>query len=159
MTDSSGGVPFHIRNMREGNRYIKSGTTLFPCPSSTDISNLRPDQEVITVLSKQTGGIVVEHDSTYVTKSGERVRPAEAEAMRLVSKHTSVPVGSQALSIGNMRDGIRIIGSMHRFRGLLSGVIGQYGWIGLHRRDGILVGLMLPGRFCFNVVIATKCYL
>ncbi|KAJ9369323.1 hypothetical protein DTO282E5_5985 [Paecilomyces variotii] len=78
--------------MREGNRYIKSGTTLFPCPSSTDISNLRPDQEVITVLSKQTGGIVVEHDSTYVTKSGERVRPAEAEAMRLVSKHTSVPV-------------------------------------------------------------------
>lgn len=27
-----------------------------------------------------------------MAKSGHRVRPAEAEAMRLVSKHTSVPV-------------------------------------------------------------------
>ncbi|CRG87972.1 hypothetical protein PISL3812_04994 [Talaromyces islandicus] len=38
------------------------------------------------------GRIVLEYDFSYVVKSGRGVRYAEAEAMRLVSKHTSVPV-------------------------------------------------------------------
>jgi aminoglycoside phosphotransferase (APT) family kinase protein len=38
------------------------------------------------------GRIVLEHDFADVTKYGHGIRPAEAEAMRLVSKHTSVPV-------------------------------------------------------------------
>lgn len=92
MTEPSGGIPFRMQNMRKGNRYIKKGNTLFPCSSLENISDLPPDQEVITILSKQIGRIVLEHDFSYVTKSGHGVRPAEAEAMRLVAKHTSVPV-------------------------------------------------------------------
>jgi hypothetical protein len=92
MTDPSSGVPFQIQNLREGNRYIKKDKTLYPCPPFVDILSLPPNQEVITVLSKQMGRLVLEHDFSYVTKSGHGVRPAEAEAMRLVSKHTSVPV-------------------------------------------------------------------
>ncbi|PLB34074.1 uncharacterized protein BDW47DRAFT_134666 [Aspergillus candidus] len=57
------------------------GKTLFPCPSSVDIATLPADQGIITVLSKQIRRIIL-----------EGVRPAEAEAMKLVSKHTSVPV-------------------------------------------------------------------
>jgi aminoglycoside phosphotransferase len=92
MTDSSSGVPFLIENLREGDQYIKEGNTLYPCPSSVDISSLPPNQEIITVLSKQIGRLVLEHDFSYVTKSGYAVKPAEAEAMRLVFKHTAVPV-------------------------------------------------------------------
>ncbi|PYI29849.1 kinase-like protein [Aspergillus indologenus CBS 114.80] len=96
MTDPSGGIPFRTQNMRKGDRYIKIGNTLFPCPefeNITDfITDLPPDQELITVLDKQMGRIILEYDFSYVTKSGHGVRPAEAEAMRLVSKHTSVPV-------------------------------------------------------------------
>lgn len=38
------------------------------------------------------GRLVLEHDFSYVTKSGHGVRSAEAEAMRLVFQHTSVLV-------------------------------------------------------------------
>jgi hypothetical protein len=95
MTDPSGGVPFGMQNMQEGNRYIKKGNTLFPCPAFKnieDVLGLPPDEEVITVLGKQMGRIVLEYDFSYVTKYGYGVRPPEAEAMRLVSKHTAVPV-------------------------------------------------------------------
>lgn len=92
MANPSDGIPFLLENLRQGHRYIKIGKTLFPCPPSADISDLPLDQEIITVLSKQMGRIILEHDFSYVTKSGHGVRPAEAEAMRLVSKHTSVPV-------------------------------------------------------------------
>lgn len=51
---------------------------------------------------------------------------------------------------GNLRGGIRITGSMCRFRDLLSGVTGRCGWIGLRRGDGILVELMPPGGSCFK---------
>ncbi|KAE8372695.1 kinase-like protein [Aspergillus bertholletiae] len=95
MTDSTGGVPFQIQNLQQGNRYIKIGTTLFPCPFA-NLSDFPPDlpqdQEIITVLSKQRGRLVLEHDFSHVTKSGHGVRPSEAEAMRLASKHTSAPV-------------------------------------------------------------------
>lgn len=92
MPDSSTGIAFQIENLREGERYIKEDKTLYSCPSSVDISSLPPNQEVISVLSKQTGRLILEHDSSYVTKSGYGVRPAEAEAMRLVSEHTFAPV-------------------------------------------------------------------
>ncbi|KAE8146324.1 hypothetical protein BDV25DRAFT_133022 [Aspergillus avenaceus] len=82
ITDSLIGVPFTIQNVREGNRYIKSGKTLFPCPSSVGIFDLPPDQEIITVLSKQIGRVVLDFDSSFVTKSRHG----------LVSKHASVPV-------------------------------------------------------------------
>lgn len=48
--------------------------------------------ELITVLSKQSGRLVLGNDFSLVTKLGHGVRPAEAEAMRLVAEHTSVPV-------------------------------------------------------------------
>jgi hypothetical protein len=103
-SDSSSGVPFLSENIREGNRYIKEDKTLYPCPSSVDIFSLTPNQEIITVLSKQVGRLVLEHDFSYVTKSGSGVKPAESEAMRLVSKYTSVPVPEllvKSFSLGN----------------------------------------------------------
>lgn len=95
MTDISEGVRFSKQNLKEGNRYIKRGQTLFPCPSSVDAStffDLAPDEEVVTVLCKPMGRIILEYDFSIVTKSGHGVRPAEAEAMRLISKYTTVPV-------------------------------------------------------------------
>ena len=95
MVDASEGVPFQIQNLQEGKRYIKRGQTLFPCPSFVNIStffDLAPDEEVVIVLGKPMGRIILEYDFSFVTKSGHGVRPAEAEAMRLISKHTSVPV-------------------------------------------------------------------
>jgi hypothetical protein len=68
---------------------------LLPCPSfekPEDILKLTPDEEVITVLGKQWARVVLEYDFSIVRKSGFGARPPEAEAMRLVSKHTSVPV-------------------------------------------------------------------
>lgn len=92
MSETTTGVPSLVQNYQEGNRYIKENQLLYACPSPVDILSLSPSQEVITVLSKQIGRLVLEHDFSYVTKSGHRVRPVEAEAMRLVSQHTSVPV-------------------------------------------------------------------
>ncbi|KAF4166919.1 hypothetical protein CNMCM6936_005828 [Aspergillus lentulus] len=56
MTDPSGGIPFVTQNLQEGERYIKRGNILLPCPSfekPEDILKLPPDEEVITVLGKQ----------------------------------------------------------------------------------------------------------
>jgi hypothetical protein len=95
MTDPSGGIPFVMQNLQEGDRYIKKGNILLPCPSlekPEDILKLPADEEVITVLGKQWARLVLEYDFSIVRKSGHGVRPSEAEAMRLVSKHTSVPV-------------------------------------------------------------------
>ena len=95
MVDASQGVPFWTNHLQEGKRYIKKGQTLFPCPSSVKISNiinLPPDEEVVTVLAKPMARLVLEYDFSIVTKSGFGVQPAEAEAMRLVSQYTSVPV-------------------------------------------------------------------
>lgn len=60
MDDASQGVPFQVNNLQEGGRYIKKGQTLFPCPSSMNISNiinLAPDEEVVTVLANQWPGL------------------------------------------------------------------------------------------------------
>ncbi|KOS45654.1 hypothetical protein ACN38_g3381 [Penicillium nordicum] len=95
MIDIPEGVPFQTQNLQEGSRYIKRGQTLFPCPSSLNVSNffdLAPDEEVVTVLGKPMGRIILEYDFSIVTKSGHGVRPAEAEAMRLISRFTTVPV-------------------------------------------------------------------
>lgn len=92
MTATATAVPISIKNYQEGRRYIKKDQLLYTCPSPIDILSLSPSQEVITVLSKQIGRLVLEHDFSYVTKSGHGVRLVEAEAMKLVSQHTSVPV-------------------------------------------------------------------
>lgn len=95
MSDVSKGVPFCVQNLQQGGRYIKRGTTLFPCPSSVNISSffdLAPGDEVVTVLAKPMARLVLEYDFSVVIKSGHGVEPAEAEAMKLVSRHTSVPV-------------------------------------------------------------------
>ncbi|EGE00906.1 hypothetical protein TESG_08188 [Trichophyton tonsurans CBS 112818] len=92
MANSSADIPFETRDMREGAHYIKIGKALYPCSTAPNPSSLPPDQEVITVLSKQMGRTVLEHDSSYVSKSGHGVRQAEPEAMRMVYKYTSVPV-------------------------------------------------------------------
>ncbi|KAF4221952.1 hypothetical protein CNMCM5878_007504 [Aspergillus fumigatiaffinis] len=95
MTDPSGGIPFRMQNLQEGNQYIKKGNALLPCPSfekPEDILKLPADEEVITVLGKQWARLVLEYDFSIVRKSGHGVQRPEAEAMRLVSKHTFVPV-------------------------------------------------------------------
>lgn len=92
MSKTATAVPVSIQNYQEGRRYIKKDQLLYACSSPVDILSLSPSQEVIIVSSKQIGRLVLEHDLSYVTKSGDGVRPAEAEAMRLVSQYTSVPV-------------------------------------------------------------------
>ncbi|EFQ97358.1 hypothetical protein MGYG_00397 [Nannizzia gypsea CBS 118893] len=88
----SDGLPFQTQYMREGKHYIKSDEKVFPCSSNINPLSLPPEQEVITVLSKQMGRLVLVHDFSLVNKSGHGVRRAEAEAMRMVFKNTSVPV-------------------------------------------------------------------
>ncbi|KAJ5804933.1 kinase-like protein [Penicillium riverlandense] len=93
MTESpSTEVPYELQNLHKGHQYIKDGNFLLPCQSSVNPLDLQAGQEVVTVLEKQMGRLVLEWDSSWVTKSGFGVRSAEAEAMRLVSKHTDVPV-------------------------------------------------------------------
>ena len=87
--------PFkHKISEKESNTSIKRGQTIFPCPFSVNASNffdLAPDEEVVTVLGKPMGRIILEYDFSLVTKYGFGVQPAEAEAMRLISNYTSVP--------------------------------------------------------------------
>ncbi|KAJ5442169.1 kinase-like protein [Penicillium cf. griseofulvum] len=85
-------VLYEDRNLHIGHRYIKKGNILLPCPSSVDPLSLEDEQELIHVLDKQMGRLVIEWDASWVTKSGFGVRSAEAEAMKLVSKNTEVPV-------------------------------------------------------------------
>lgn len=94
MSDPSNGVPSQAESLKKGNRYFKRGQTVFLCPDPLDISTLSPRNEVITVLSSRDGKLVVNHDSSYVTKLGYRVRRAESEAMNTVAaqKRTTVPL-------------------------------------------------------------------
>lgn len=88
MSDLTGGIPFKAKYLQIGSRYIKRGQTLFPCPGPVNILDLPPEDEFVVVLNKtMTGNLVLEHDLSCVTKSGYGVRPAEAEAMRLVAKN------------------------------------------------------------------------
>ncbi|KAJ5542128.1 hypothetical protein N7461_008131 [Penicillium sp. DV-2018c] len=93
MTESpSTEVPYEQQNLHKGHQYIKDGNTLLPCQYPVNPLDLEAGQEVVTVLEKQMGRLVLEWDFSWVTKSGFGVRSAEAEAMRLVFKHTDVPV-------------------------------------------------------------------
>lgn len=65
---------------------------IFPCPASTTPVNLPPNEQIKTILDKQSGKIVIQYKLLFVIKSGGGVRPAEAEALKLVSDCTSVPV-------------------------------------------------------------------
>lgn len=90
--DNCTGIPFQLENLRSGERYIKVDKILFPCPPTVNVPTLPPNKEVITALGKQMARVVLEHDFSYVPESGYGVRTSEAEAMKLVFKHTSVPV-------------------------------------------------------------------
>lgn len=68
-----------------------------------DPFSLKAGQEVITVLAKQMGRLVLEWDFSWVTKTGFGIRLPEAEAMRLVFKHTGVPVPKCFLPISVQR--------------------------------------------------------
>lgn len=59
--------------------------------NTSNFFDLAPDEEVVTVLGKPMGRIILEYDFSLVTKYGFGVQPAEAEAMRLISNYTSVP--------------------------------------------------------------------
>ncbi|KAL1847948.1 hypothetical protein Plec18170_008362 [Paecilomyces lecythidis] len=92
MGDSINWEPFTLRNLEAGKHYIKKGKNILRCSPLVNPLDLPPDEEVIAVISKRMGRLVLEYDFSLVTKSGHAVLPAEAEAMKLVSRHTSVPV-------------------------------------------------------------------
>ena len=92
MNESPAGVPYEKQNLHKGHWYIKDGNVLSPCPLPVNPLILPASQEVATVLDKQMSRLVLEWDFSYVTKSGFGVRSVEADAMRLVLKHTNVPV-------------------------------------------------------------------
>lgn len=94
VSDPPDNTSFQADSLKEGNRYLKRGQKVFPCPDPVDISTLPPGNEVITTLSNRDGKLVVSHDSSYVTKLGYRVRRAESEAMNTVAaqKRTTVPL-------------------------------------------------------------------
>ena len=79
--------PFDVQNLHPGERYVLVGSSIYPPSPSPPL-----DGEEIHVLSKQGGSLVLEHDSSYISKSGRRVRSLEERAMRLVHQHTAVPV-------------------------------------------------------------------
>ncbi|KAF1999752.1 hypothetical protein P154DRAFT_563821 [Amniculicola lignicola CBS 123094] len=60
-----------------------------PVPLPSEMS--RPARATRWFLSRQSGGHVI-RDGDFVEKTGDRVRPREAVALRLVQQHTSVPV-------------------------------------------------------------------
>ena len=88
----SAGIPYALQNLHVGQYYIRDDKTLIPCPPTVDPLSLPPPREVIKVLSKQMGRLVLQLDVSYVIKEGSGVQPSEAEAMRLVFQHTDVPV-------------------------------------------------------------------
>ncbi|KKZ65090.1 hypothetical protein EMCG_01330 [[Emmonsia] crescens] len=89
------GVPFTLTNLHEGESYIMRDEMLFeyslPPNPPVNPEDLPTDGEVITVLAKQMGRVILMYDYSYVSKTGRSVRPSEAEAMRLISKYTSIP--------------------------------------------------------------------
>ncbi|PKY05773.1 kinase-like protein [Aspergillus campestris IBT 28561] len=89
--DEPSPLPYTIQNLHAGQHYIRDGTTIIPCQSTTDPLSLPPSQEVIKVLSKQMGRLLLQLDIAWVTKEGSGVLPTEAEAMRLVFNNTDVP--------------------------------------------------------------------
>ncbi|KAK2793345.1 hypothetical protein FQN52_001482 [Onygenales sp. PD_12] len=91
MTTPQNGKPFALGYLDQGKTYILLRGRLFDLPPS-GTEGLDPHAEVITVLSRQGGRLVLQHDSDYISKSGTAIRKSESEAMKLVAKHTSIPV-------------------------------------------------------------------
>ncbi|KAL2829273.1 kinase-like protein [Aspergillus cavernicola] len=92
-TQDSRGFPYQWCNLYPGKQYISvNNKWLYPCPPTAAPLPLPPDQEVIKVHRKHIARIVLEHDFSIVSKTGFGIRPPEAEAMKLVIQHTSVPV-------------------------------------------------------------------
>ncbi|KAH8693269.1 hypothetical protein BGW36DRAFT_419293 [Talaromyces proteolyticus] len=133
-----------------GDQYIKKDKILLPCPPSVDVLSLPPDEQVISVLSKQGGRLVLEYDLSYITKSGHGVTPTEAEAMRLVFRHNSVPVPEILLKDFSPEDGgfiskLRDIPPPQELNGLF-----QCAADGSLTRDPLLQDLKEPGRPLMN---------
>ncbi|KAM5472338.1 hypothetical protein MauCBS54593_002929 [Microsporum audouinii] len=85
------GVPFSYGNLHVGETYLKLNRKLFKIPP--DAKKEPPlEGDVFRVLSKQGGRLVLEREYSYVSKGGTAVRRFEVEAMKLVAKHTSVPL-------------------------------------------------------------------
>lgn len=84
-------VPYCPANLREDEWYTRVGKSLFPLVYFAD-RDFPLEAEQIYVLPKQMGSVVVERDSSYVTKFGGSLRRSEEQAMMLVTKHTFVPV-------------------------------------------------------------------
>ncbi|KAI5308651.1 hypothetical protein KEM55_005205 [Ascosphaera atra] len=92
---SDKGVPFSLKNLQEGKRYILRDRQLFPCQpfvNPSTLENLPISESVINVLHKLNGRLVLECDFWFISKSGAGIWPAETQAMRLVREHTAVPV-------------------------------------------------------------------
>ncbi|KAJ5893487.1 kinase-like protein [Penicillium taxi] len=90
MTKSSTKTPTERMKLQKGHQYIRNDHNYIPCPP--DSPDLQTSHDIVTVLSNQMGGLVLEYDSSCVEKSGFRVRSTEAKAMRLVFEHTDVLV-------------------------------------------------------------------
>ncbi|KKZ62994.1 hypothetical protein EMCG_02706 [[Emmonsia] crescens] len=91
IVDPTQGVPFASWNLRVGESYVNKNGILFEY-SPVSSEELPADGELITVLAKQMGRVLLIRDRSYITKS-------EAEAMRLVAKYTSIPVPEVIYSI------------------------------------------------------------
>ncbi|OAX79860.1 hypothetical protein ACJ72_05816 [Emergomyces africanus] len=109
ITVPSQGVLFTLANLHEGKSYIKRDGMLFeysqPLTRPVNPDDLPTDGEVITVLAKQMGRVLLMKDYSYISKTGRSVRPSEAEAMRLVEKHTFVPVPNVIYALFNDTNG------------------------------------------------------
>ncbi|KAJ5902734.1 kinase-like protein [Penicillium taxi] len=90
MAESSTKVLSERIKLQKGHRHIKDGHIMIPCPLNTP--DLQAGQDIVTVLYNHMGSLVLEYDSSWVEKSGFRVRSTEVEAMRLVFKYTDVLV-------------------------------------------------------------------
>ncbi|KAI5300879.1 hypothetical protein KEM55_004198 [Ascosphaera atra] len=88
-------IPLNAKYLEVGKRYIIRDNEDPPYPLSTDhdgVSALRHNEHVVHVLFKLPGRLVVDIDSSFVSKRGALIYPAETQAMRLVREHTTVPV-------------------------------------------------------------------
>ena len=88
---SAAGAPFCPANLHVNEWYIRVGQSLFPLEHFDD-KEVPAKAEQIHLLSKQMGSVVLERDSSYITKFGSEIRQTEEQAMRLVSEHTSIPI-------------------------------------------------------------------
>ncbi|PYH99759.1 hypothetical protein BO71DRAFT_394000 [Aspergillus ellipticus CBS 707.79] len=86
-------LPFTPENLEEGYFYIHHDRQITEIPEAVDPHRLPDSEDLVRVLSKKEGSLVIVWDRiACVCKSGWAVPPVEEEAMKLVKQHTSVPV-------------------------------------------------------------------